>query len=122
MNLFHSSPFIVNGRILRLYRVLAKGLPTQQVSTTERNLQKKTTYTKYVVKKYFSYQMRVQRREDKQKKIPHHFVNSEGMEYQTIILYRMIRTASAAALALARISSVDSSKEPYANATPMRRY
>jgi len=53
--------------------VLVKGLPTQQVSTTERNLQKTTTYTKYVVKKYFSYQMRVQRREDKQKKIPHFF-------------------------------------------------
>ena len=57
----------------------------------------------------------------KAKKIPHHFVKSEGMEYQTIILYRMTRTASAAALAFARISSVDSSKEPYANATPMRR-
>jgi hypothetical protein len=48
--------------------VLAKGLSTQQVTTTERNLQKKTTYTKYVVKKYFPYQMRVQRSEDKQKK------------------------------------------------------
>jgi hypothetical protein len=71
MNLFHSSPFIVNRRILRLYRVLAKGLSTQQVTITVRNLQKKAMYTKYVVKKYFPCQMRVQRREDKQKKIPH---------------------------------------------------
>ena len=66
----HNSPFIVNGRILRLYRMLAKGLSTQQVTITECNLQKKTMYTKYVVKKYFPCQMRVQRREDKQKKNP----------------------------------------------------
>jgi hypothetical protein len=51
--------------------MLAKGLSTQQVTITECNLQKKAMYTKYVVKKYFPCQMRVQRREDKQKKIPH---------------------------------------------------
>ncbi len=64
----HSSPFVLSGKILWLYRMLAKGLPTQQVTITESNLRKKTMYTKYVVKKYFPYQMRVQRSEDKQKK------------------------------------------------------
>ncbi len=63
----HSSPSIVNGRILRLYRVLVKGLSTH-IRTILCNLQKKTMYTKYVVKKNFPCQMRVQRREEKQKK------------------------------------------------------
>jgi hypothetical protein len=44
----HSSPFIVNGRILRLYRVLVKGLSTQQVSITVRNLQKKVLQYKFL--------------------------------------------------------------------------
>ena len=91
MNLFHNSPSIVNGRILRLYRVLAKGLPTQQVSTTERNLQKKTTYTKYVVKKYFPYQMRVQRREDGQKKSLMNY--HKGLDKYSIFLKYLIQIA-----------------------------
>ena len=49
----HSSPFIVNGRILWLYRMLAKGLSTQQVSTTESNLRKKILQSKYFLKKNF---------------------------------------------------------------------
>jgi len=92
------------------------------VSTTERNLQKKNNLHQICGEKIFFLSNESSAKRGYIKKIPHHFVNSEGMEYQTIILYRMIRTASAAALALARISSVDSSKEPYANATPMRRY
>ncbi len=37
----HSSPFVLSGKILWLYRMLAKGLPTQQVTITESNLRKK---------------------------------------------------------------------------------